>query len=435
MKLKFWQKDAPVTELKSMQIPLPTGSFAEYIFGGGGYLSNAKAMEFYRKTSSIATAVDMIADAFEQIVPVLKAQDGTIINDADVLDLLKAPNGFDSWRDFAGAIARYYLITHDCFLTAVGNVKRPPIELWPAAPQNVTVTQAADTYPADYNVAQGMVRGNFTRQEIKRTVRFYANNLTELYHIMGFSSRNIQTEGDSPLQAVALEAKQILAGKTHNLSLLNNGGRLSLLIVFKQIGGNDDQQKQAMQAIKEQWTGEGNAGVVGVVNNADISDVKEMGINNKDMDYAKLEEFASQAVYLRYKIPLPMVTLRASTFNNMKTAIEFFYDMAVLPTADKLFGGLSKFLLPRYGIDPTKVQITYNKESIQALKQRQLDELEQRAKVGIETDNELRELLVNREPYDGGDTHYKNANQVPVGEELFTEEEEVDTGLQGDDDE
>ena len=434
--LNFWKKDTPVQERKSMTIPLASGSLAEYMFGYGGYMSNAKAMEFYRTNSAIATSVDMIADAFEQIVPVLKTEDNQFIHEGEVLDLLRNPNGFNTWRDFAGAISRHYLITHDSYLTAVGNVKRPPIELWPAAPQNVTTVQAPDTYPASYIVTQGIVKGQFTRQEIRRAIRFYSNNLSELFHIMGFSSRNIQTEGDSPLQAAALEAKQLLAGRTHNLSLLRNGSKLSLLIVFKEVGGNDDEQRESLLKIKEQLTGPENVGGVAMVNNADISDVKEMGMTNKDMDYAKLDEVASQAIYLRYKIPLPMVTLKAATFNNMKTALEFFYDQAVLPTADKLFSGLSKFLLPRYGIDPTKIQITYNRESIQALKQRQLDELKQRAEIGIETDNELRELLVNREPYDGGEIHYKPANLVPVGEELFTEEDEPkpDTGT-GDDDE
>jgi len=430
-----WTKDEPVTQRKSVTIPLPTGSLAEYMFGYGGHLSNVKAMKFYQTSSAIATSVDLIADAFEQIVPVLKAEDGTLINDHEVLDLLKNPNGFDTWMDFAGAISRYYLITHDVYITASGSVKRPPVELWPVAPQNLTTQQAEVTYPLSYNVSQGVLKGNFTRQEIRRAVRFYENNLKELYHIMGFSSRNVQINGDSPLQAASLEAKQLLAGATHNLSLLKNGAKLSLLVVFKEVGGTDDEQQEGLLKMKEQLTGPENAGAIATMANADLSDIKEMGITNKDMDYAKLQDFANQSIYLRYKIPLPMVTLKASTFNNMKTAIEFFYDMAVLPTADKIFGGLSKFLLPRYGIDPTKMQITYNKESIQALKQRQLDELEQRAKVGIETDNELRELLVNRESYKGGEIHYKAANLVPVGEELFTEDEpKPGTGLEGEED-
>lgn len=418
-----WSKKEIVGGRKSYTIPLPSGSLLEFAFGAGGYMSNTQAMGFYRKTASVATAVDMIAGAFEQMIPVLKTKDGDFINEHPVLDLLQKPNGFESWRDFAGNISRYYLITHDGYITAVGNVNHPPIELWIVNPANVSTVEAQDRYPASFIVTQGMTNGTYVRQEIKRVFRFFSNNLNELYHIMGFSSRNNEIEGDSPLQAASLEARQLIAGRTHNLQLLKNGSRLSLLVVFKELGGNDDEAKESMQRIKEQLTGPENAGSVAMVNNADISDVKEMGMTNKDMDYAKLDDLASLAVYMRYKIPLPLVTIKASTFNNLRTGIELLYDGAVLPHADKIFGGLSKFLLPRFKLDPAKVQITYNRESIQALKQRQLDELKQRKDIGIENDNELRELLVGREPYKGGDTFYKAANLVPVGEEIFTEEE------------
>lgn len=404
-------------------IPLAAGSFNEYMFGYGGYLSNAKAMEFYQTTSSVATAVDMIADAFEQVRPVLRTADNKFIHESPVLDLLNNPNGFNSWRDFAGNISRYYLLCHDSYITAVGNVNSAPVELWPISPLLVNTQQAIDLYPLSFNVVEGVTRGNYKREEKRKSIRFFANSLSELYHIMGFSSRSTELEGDSPLQAASLEAKQLLAGRTHNLSLLNNGSRLSLLVMFKDVGGNDDEQKEAMTRIKEQIVGVENAGGVTALNNADVAEIKEMGMSNKDMDYKSLDEVASISVFMRYKIPLPLVTIKASTFNNLKTGIELLYDQAVLPHADKIFAGLSKFLLPRFKLDPSKVQITYDRESIQALKQRQLDELEQRAKVGIESDNELREFLVGREPYDGGDIHYKPANLIPVGDEIFTDEE------------
>jgi hypothetical protein len=151
------------------------------------------------------------------------------------------------------------------------------------------------------------------------------------------------------------------------------------------------------------------------------------------MDYAKLDNTASQAIYQRYKIPLPLVTTEATTFNNMSTAIELLYDMAVLPLADTMFAGLSMFLLPRYGLDPAKVQITYNPESINALKQRRLNEIEQRKKIGIETINELREQLPNRDRVQGGDVVLQPATLIPVGTDIKIEDDDTDNmGLESD---
>ncbi len=77
----FEKKEEVRVERKSFTIPLPTGSLLEFAFGAGGYMSNTVAMGFYRKTASIATAVDMIAGAFEQMRPVLKTEDDEFINE------------------------------------------------------------------------------------------------------------------------------------------------------------------------------------------------------------------------------------------------------------------------------------------------------------------------------------------------------------------
>ena len=49
--------------------------------------------------------------------------------------------------------------------------------------------------------------------------------------------------------------------------------------------------------------------------------------------------------------------------------------------------------------------------------------MEQRKKINVETTNELRSLLPNREPItEGGDQVYQPANLVAVGQDLFTDD-------------
>jgi HK97 family phage portal protein len=440
-----WLKKKSKPEAKSYSIPIPYDSFLAFSLGGSSYVTARQAMIFYRNNSSVATAVDMLADSFEQIKPVLKQEDGQFIEDHEVINLLMNPNGFDTWRTFAGKMSRHYLLKHDSHLTAAGSVKRPPIQLYSAKPQDISTMQAQDLHPLSYNLTQGDMPGVYVRLDnLKLGARFYDGNLKELYHIKGFSSRNNELEGDSPLQAAATEAKQQIEGRNHNLKLIQNGARLSLVISFNdpEPGVDDDTHKERVQSINETLSGSESAGKVGVFSNSEIDTIKEFGLTNKDMDYAKLDETAAQAIYKRYKIPLPLVTTEATTFNNMETAIELLYDLAVLPLADTLFAGCSMFLLPRYGLDPAKVQITYNPESINALKKRRLDEIEQRRKFNIETMNELRDMLPNRQPMDGGDTVYQPANLIPVGFDITDmgsegqpegpEEPEADVELESD---
>jgi HK97 family phage portal protein len=426
---RVWGDKATTPEVKTTSITIPAGSFLAYALGGGGYITSQQAMNFYRTNSSVATAVDLISEAIEQITPVLQMEDGTFVTEHPVLDLLRNPNGFQTWLEYIGQVSHYYLLKHDSHLGAIGSVRTAPIELWSATLVDVMPQEDVDLYPRSYNVTQGPVKGNYLRNRKGRgNYRFFDGTLKELFHIMGFSSRSSQIQGDSPLQAAANDVRQQIEGRTHNLKLIKNGARLSLVMMFKDDKAplDDDEHKERVQQINEQIGGAENAGKPLVVSNADFSTIQEMSQSNKDMDYSKLDETATQVIYMRYGIPLPLISTKASTFNNMQTAIGIFYDRAVIPVLDKILSGHSSFLLPRYGLDPAKVKITYDPESIPVLRARMLDELEKRGKIGVETANELRSMIPNREPLDGGDTLYISATQIPLGESLELDDEDVE---------
>lgn len=385
----------------------------------GEKVTPQKAFKFYRQNSSVATAVDMIADSFEQIAPIIEMQDGTILEQHPALDLLKNPNSYMTWSDFAARISRHYLLTNETHFYGLGAVTVPPSQVFPIKPINVSVGTDGSEYVQTFYVGSGVGEGRYNVELAQQRIsRYYDGPLKELYRTSGFSSMATDGAADSPLQAAALETQQQIRGRVHNTKILDNGGRLSLLIVFNEEQLDDDEHKGRTQRINETFAGSENAGKIGVMSGGDIESVTEMGTTNKDMDYAELDRIAAQAIYFRYKIPLPLITVTASTFNNMQTAIEMLYDFAVLPLADKLFTGLSRFLLPRFSVDINTAKITYNPESLQALKARRLEELKQRKDIGVETTNELRESIPNREPIDGGDTLYQPATLVPIGTDI-----------------
>lgn len=378
-----------------------------------------KAFKFYRQNSSVATAVDIIADSFEQISPVIELPDRSIITKHPVLDLLRSPNTTMTWSDFAARISRHYLLTNQTHFYGLGAQTVPPSEIQPVKPVNVTLSTDGNQQINTYYVGSGIGQGTYFAELARdRITRYYDGPIKELYRVGGFSASPNDTIPDSPLQAAALETNQQTKGRIHNLKVLENGGRLSLLIIFNEEHLNDDEHRLRTQRINETLGGAKNAGKIGVMSGGDIQDVKEMGNNNKDMDYAQLDTIAKQAIYFRYKVPLPLISTDASTFNNMQTAIEMLYDMAVLPLADKLFSGLSRFLLPRYGISLSDARITYNTESLRPLRARRLSELKTRKEIGVETPNEMREGLPNREPLPGGDVIYQNATLVPMGVDI-----------------
>jgi len=419
--LEFSVGKQEVKSASPLVIPITSGSMLDVAMRGGR-VSNQRAMILYRKNSALATAVDLIAGNFEQIQPVLKGPDGKLTTDHEVISLLNQPNGLQSWEQIAGELSRHFLLTADSYITGLGNVKRPPIEIYAVKPQVVTVTEdTRDSFPAKYFVTKGAGRGRYERDEVRGAVRFFSGVLKELFHTMGFSSYDTNLDGDSLIQAIAQEIKQKIQGLQHNLSLIENGGRLSLVISFKEEFPSDDEHKHRKKRINEDLAGPENAGGIAVISGADMT-LKEVGQKNKDMDFAKLDQMANLTIYLRYKIPLPLVTNDASTFNNLQTAIGLLYDQAVLPLADTLFGGLSKFLLPRYGLNPAEWSITYDPLSITALKGRMLEQLQKQRTLNLETINELRSGM-GREPIsEGGDKLYQPANLIEVGSDLFSDD-------------
>jgi HK97 family phage portal protein len=427
MKFNLFKKKQP--EKKSISnnygfVPLQGGSLVEFALGyaGGVYnsLTDTQAMNFYRQSSAVATSVEKIACEVEQIKPVLRLQNGKFESSHEVLDRINNPNDFETGVEFIGALSRHYLITSNALTYAGGTIARPPVELYAVKPQNTSIVEGNDGYPHAFIVSQGKGVGNYAIEFKKKLgARYYQGNMKELYQTTGFSSTTKNIQGDSPLLAICMEITQQIQGKYHNISLLKNGARLTLFIQFKD-SPDDDEMKSRRQFINEQLGGVGNAGKIGMVAASD-ADFKEFGTTNRDMDFNILDEAARNATYLKYKIPLPLVSQDASTFNNMAASIPLLYDWAVIPNYNTIFRGLSKMLLPRYGLDPAKVQITYNPEDIPALMKRRMEELKLRADLNIETGNELREGLKNREPLDGLDVVYQAANLVPAGMDVFTE--------------
>lgn len=419
-RLKFWQKPEIKSGGRVSEIPIQRGSLLEAIFGDGR-MTPQRAMSFYQSSSSVAIAVDMIADEVEHLQPVIQMEDGKYLNDHELLRFLKSPNGFDNWAGFIGASARHYLLTRECMFYGGGGVTRPPLEMFAVKPQAVsTIENAHDRYPQVFMVTDGRGAGTYTRAEKARKVNYYDGGLREVFRVHGFSSRTDETRADSPLEAVALEAKQQIQGRVHNLALLENGGRLSLIVNFKD-NLTEDELITRRDVLNRVLGGAGNAGRIATTSSSDM-EIKEAGTNNKDMDYAELDAVAREALFLRYKIPLPLVSNDASTDNNMEHSVYHLYDRAVLPLADVLLDGLGRFLLPRYGLDPSRVCLTFNPESIDALVDRRVKMLLDRKNLAVETINELRAQLPNREPIEGGNVLYQASTQVPIGTDLFTDD-------------
>lgn len=414
-----WGK-SPVVETKSAGTVLGIGDTMARLleFGiNGSATTPAAAIHLYNESSAVSVPINGIAEPFSGITPVLMDRTtGEMTTQHPAIDLINSPSPYYDRSLFLETLGKNYLITNESYVVMLGNISRPPLELQPISPKNVSVMPAEDGASGSMLISGVSLTGNYTRLTERRRVRYIDGSLRELTQIRGYSTKdNGLLRGESKLVSAAAEARQHIQGNKHNISLLENGGRLSLM--FHNSADLDQDDYDVLKSrIKAQFGG--NAGAIGVTSGGDLT-VEEFGVNNKDMDFAILQDAARTACALTYRYPLPLINVSASTLNNYREAKLALYDDAVLPLADKIFTGLSHALLPRFGLDRARYVITYNIDEITALKLRRNEELKLRKELAVETDNELRQMI-GREPLAGGDDLYKPANMVPVGTDLFT---------------
>ncbi len=416
-----WAQPAVVVEQKMAVLGSSDSLGAFLIFGETQSAQTASgAMSLYEQSTAVSVPINIIADHFSQIEPVLMF-DGEFTPDHDVIRRLTQPSPDYTGTLFREALGKNYLIAGETECVALGGVTRPPVELVPINPREVSVIEGEDGRSAVFAVAGNTLTGAYTRKRAGNTVRFYQGNQLECKQIRNFSTKSHSLlRGQSLLVAASNEARQHILGGKHNVSLLKKGARPSLVMHYAS-DTSIDEFEESKATIEAAVSGYDNAGKVIVTEGGQLQ-VEQMSTSNVDMDFGKLQDMAKQAVALQYHVPLPLITTDATTLNNYQVALLALYDDAVLPLAGRIFGGLSDFLLPRYGLDPSRYRITYNPDQITALQARRLDELKVRSDLQIESDNELRELL-GREPYEGGEVMRKPANLVPVGSDLFNDDE------------
>ena len=387
-----------------VQIPGPLGR----LLGHEGFLTDFDALTYYKQCMPVATNVDKIVNAFCDL-PVRLEINGKMVQSHPVVDLINAPCPDFTKRLFFKTLATHYLVTGNCYLLGLGSLAFPPRELYPISPCNLSIIQGNDGLTEAFEVTGNMFPGRFKRT-IQNDLRVFTNkNFRQIKQIRTFTpEENSQFRGLSPLEAALMDMKQIMIGQKHNFNILSKGGRLTLLFTIK-----DDMSylkfQEAKNQILDQFSGPaGNS--IGVVH-ADQIDVTEMGANNRDMDFYNLQQMAEKSIAKRLNIPMQLVNDGSSSYNNLSTAVQCFYDDAVTPLSNTILESVSDMLLPRFGLDLKTSRLVADTSHVPAIALRTSELTKIRRESYIMTDNELRrdERL---EDVENGDSIWRPATWV-----------------------
>lgn len=392
---------------------------------GWGNFTNYMAYDFYENNSALSCVVNKRAEAITNLDLVMMDDDGNVYNEHPFLEYLKNPSPDMTQDQFLKEASKSIDLTGQLFIYIEGQKNYEPINSFIIPGFAPMFYKNASTGLVDYyQVSRNMFYDGMYRRFVEKgDARYFSTDeMRELYYFANNLSKDSVT-GLSRVKAIWDELGQLSNSNTHNLKLLENGLRLSGIFSAEEM--DEEARERFEQDIKNFYTGSNNSGRVFLAVGTSTS-FKELGQNNKDMDFLNLKTEVKNVVYSAFEIPLPLVSTEHMTLSNFDSAKISFYEDSVLPHAKTVFEALTKAFRPRFkGLD--KLHLAYDPQSIETLKLRRNQELKLLSELHVFTPNEIRAEL-GYKPVKGGDEVLQPMSMTPLTAIGISEDKFVEAG-------
>jgi HK97 family phage portal protein len=209
----------------------------------------------------------------------------------------------------------------------------------------------------------------------------------------------------SDLAALRNEFEQYITVTTHNISLLNNGGRPSgALKVPSEAGNLDPKARAELQAqIASTFAGAQNAGRPMLLEGG--LDWVNFATSPKDGDFNTTKNDAEAQIFKAVGVPLDLAgNSKAVSANNMVNIRREFYKSRVVPLMVEMLEFFNNFLLPRYGSKNLELRVDYSK--IDVFIEERMDMMKLIETSTSRTPNEKRKAQGLPADLEGGDNLY-----------------------------
>lgn len=306
-------------------------------------------------------------------------QESQAIDQHPLLELLRRPNPEQGRTRFVEQVITQLLLGGDGYIERVGpnNLRLPPLELYALRPDRMKIKPGtAVQRVAGYTYEAGGSKREFLPEEILHLCLL--DPLNDWY-------------GLSPARPSARSIDQNNDGRAWNVSMLQNGARLSgAFVTSDQL--NDEQYKRLKTQTEEDHSGSKKVGKFMLLEGG--LEWKEMSLSPKDMDWLEGMKLSARETAICFLVPPELLGDSSNkTYSNYQEARKAFYQETVLPMLDYLRDELNNWLVPLYG---GGIYLDYNSDEIEAL-QEDRDKLYTRMGLvydkGIVTRNEARTAL------------------------------------------
>lgn len=328
---------APIDRLIGNSVRKPKNAFKINSSSANKHLISCASL--YVDNPCVRRSVSVLASAVASIkFKVYK--NGKYIAEHFLYDFLNRPNGMDSWSSFIECLITNYMIYGNSYITLVRNGKK--VELHNLHSNNMYIVPGDFGVPKAYEYYVDGKKILFDNMD---------QNLPYVGHLKNVNPID-DWYGLSPLQAVQVSANLHHAITVHNLSMIQNGGRISGIIALKNaVMPLTDAQKDAITSqLVEQYQGPSNAGRIAFVEGGDFS-WQPMGTSPKDMDYVAAKTLAAREISEALGVPSILIggigLEGESARANFKEILERFNEGTVLPLAQKLYSFLNNWLVAK----------------------------------------------------------------------------------------
>jgi HK97 family phage portal protein len=284
--------------------------------------------------------------------------------DSRLNELLKYPNGEDTFSDLVEQWCGFKLITGNSFIYAKliegGANQGKPFELFALPAQYMAIIADVEVFPpirVGYQLYYGKL-WSFDTKEI----------LHDKYFNPSWNVTGNQLYGQSPLMAAARTLTRSNEAKTAAVASFQNGGPAGVLFMnddrFDPISGN--QQAQALKRAVSEKGGSSNFNSIAV--SGYKVDWKQIGLSPVELNIIESEKWDMKALCNIYGVPSQLLNDSDNkTYNNQQEGEKALTLRCAIPLLDALRDNLNRKLHTDWGYRGTNIYVEYDIKVFQEL--------------------------------------------------------------------
>lgn len=374
-------------------------------------------------------AIERIANSIAS-TPISLYRDKERIENHKALALVQDPSRFMTESGLKESITKHLLLTGDCFIEIVVNKNKYEDGRVAIIPENLIPVVP----PSSMKIVPGEKQLIDHYEYLSPSGEKLELGAREIAHLRLFSASQ-KLYGLSPLQAIKEELVTDVQAVEYNKQFFDNSAAPGGVLSSEQSLNPD-----AKDDIEDRWNnahqGPSQAHKVAVLGRG--MEYQPVGLSQEDMQYIQSREMTKEYIRALYGVPATYLGETSATYASAEEASKAFFLNTVIPMANRIAQGLTKYVLGEYWSDK-KLAYDFNflaNEALVPLVQEKAQLQKTLISAGIPP-NMATKMIWGQEFYgeDIGDTSFLPANLVPMGSVPTSVKEpgpQLSVGVEGD---